>query len=449
MINLHVPMQTNSQSNPQKNYPNTIEADTKNHSIIANGPVSKYIKMLGEDESLNTVHENNRCREEDLEIITLEAAFEYSANAVIISNKEGIVKYVNPKFTETTGYCPHETIGKNLRLLLAGKDAEQKYNAIGDTMMSGDIWRGELNTRKKNGEYFWERVTITPIKSRQNVITAFLVVKEDFTTQKEMERKLKVQAQQLIETKLKAGESDRLKSVFLSNINHEIRTPMNGILGFSNLLKIPELSGEEIEDYTDAIITSGERLLNVVNNLIDISRIESEQVSVVNEEIEICQQMRTVYNYFKPEAEQKGLRLIYEKNIASDKLIINTDFDKIFSVLTNLIHNAIKFGDKGNVTFGFSKMNNCLEFYVKDNGIGISEKNKRVIFNRFRQSSETFTREYEGTGLGLAISQAYVKMLDGKIWVESEEGVGSTFFFTIPYTASDEINKMDIAYLNQ
>ncbi|MCD4680882.1 MAG: response regulator [Bacteroidales bacterium] len=236
----------------------------------------------------------------------------------------------------------------------------------------------------------------------------------------------------------KAQESDRLKSAFLTNMSHEIRTPMNGILGFTSLLKEPHLSGEEMDKYIQIIDKSGNRMLNTINDIIDISRIEAGQVEVVKSEVSVNNILNEQYLFFNSEAQSKGLELIYKPTLSDKEAIIVTDKYKLEGILTNLIKNAIKFTKHGNVCLGCSlkKESNFeeLEFYVKDTGIGIPSDRKNAIFNRFEQADIEDTRVFEGSGLGLAISKSYIEILGGNISVTSEEGLGSTFIFSIPYT---------------
>jgi len=239
--------------------------------------------------------------------------------------------------------------------------------------------------------------------------------------------------QQLIEAKEKAEESDRLKSAFLANMSHEIRTPMNGILGFADLLKTPELTGEQQTKYIEIIQKSGVRMLNIINDLIDISKVESGLVTTSITETNINEQIESIYTFFKPEAEKKNMILSFKNTLSKKDCIINTDQEKFYAILINLVKNAIKYSNSGNIAFGYEKKGNFIEFYVKDTGIGIAKKHHQSIFNRFVQTNTSLSSGYEGAGLGLAISKAYVEILGGKIWVESEANKGSHFYFTLPY----------------
>src|ERR1035437_6428696 len=238
--------------------------------------------------------------------------------------------------------------------------------------------------------------------------------------------------------KEKAEESDSLKSAFLANMSHEIRTPMNGILGFAELLKEPNLAYEEQQEFIRIIGQSGSRMLNTINNIVDISKIESGLINVDIKESNINEQIEFIYKFFKPEVESKGLQFFFKNGLQLKEAVIKTDIEKIYAILTSLIKNAIKFTDEGSIEFGYEKKGKYLEFFVKDTGMGINQSQKEIIFERFRQGSESLTRKYEGSGLGLSISKSYVEMLDGKLWVESEERKGSIFYFTIPYNAVSE-----------
>ena len=242
---------------------------------------------------------------------------------------------------------------------------------------------------------------------------------------------------ELKQAKEKAEESDRLKSAFLANMSHEIRTPMNGILGFSNLLKMPNLSGEKKNEYISIIEKSGSRMLNIINDLIDISRIESGQINVIYTDININEQNNYIYNLLTPEANKKGLDILFKNSLPLEKAIISTDSEKVYAILANLVKNSIKYTNTGSIEFGYILNTDIepleLEFFVKDTGIGIPKDRQTAIFDRFVQADIEDIHAYEGAGLGLAISEAYVEMLGGKIWVESVEGEGSHFHFTIPY----------------
>lgn len=226
--------------------------------------------------------------------------------------------------------------------------------------------------------------------------------------------------------------SERLKSSFLANLSHEIRTPMNGILGFTDLLKNPSLSLENQKEYIRMIKLSGSRLLSILNDIISMSQIESENMDVNLEDSDINSIMFDLYDFFLPEAKRKNISLELKKNCEFSTCKINTDQDKFYGILSNLIKNAIKFTEKGSVVFGYSIQDDHWDFFVKDTGIGVKESDRELIFERFRQVDDAMTRRYDGSGLGLSIAKAYSEMLGGRIWVGDSSSKGSTFHFTIP-----------------
>jgi len=259
-----------------------------------------------------------------------------------------------------------------------------------------------------------------------------------YASQLEQEIEQRKQAElELIEALKRAEESDGLKSAFLANMSHEIRTPMNGILGFAELLKEPDLTGEQQQEYIKIIEKSGARMLNIINDIIDISKIESGQMKATLLETNINEQLEFIYKLFNREVEQKGLQLSLKKVLLPPESIVETDREKLYAILTNLVKNSIKYTSKGFIEFGCDIVENgrglFLQYFVKDTGIGIPKNRHDAIFERFIQVDVVDKMARQGAGLGLAISKAYVEMLGGKIWIESEEGKGSTFWFTIPY----------------
>ncbi len=231
----------------------------------------------------------------------------------------------------------------------------------------------------------------------------------------------------------KALESDRLKSEFLTNLSHEIRTPMNGILGFSELLRNPELSGEQHQEYLKIIESSGERILSLFGDLVVMSKVHSGQIGVENSQVCINDITSELYSNFKPEAEKKGLKLFFVNSLPNNEAKIKTDREKVKAILSHLIKNAVKYTSSGDIEFGYLRKENNLEFFVSDTGIGIPKEKTEVIFKKFVRAESNMTKLHDGAGLGLSIAKAFVEMLGGKIWVESEEHSGSTFYFTIPY----------------
>lgn len=236
----------------------------------------------------------------------------------------------------------------------------------------------------------------------------------------------------LSNAKIKAEESAKLTSSFLANMSHEIRTPLNGILGFTQFLKEPETTQEEALNYISIIEKSGEHLLGIINDIIDISKLESGMVKANRSTTNINEILDYHYNFFNQEAHNKGLDLYLINKTHTSNVEIFTDKEKLNAILTNLIKNALKFTSNGYIEICCSKINKNLLFYVKDSGCGIPENMLNSIFDRFIQAENSKTNTVKGSGLGLTICKSYVKMLGGSIWVQSNIGIGSTFYFTIP-----------------
>jgi PAS domain S-box-containing protein len=355
--------------------------------------------------------------------------FDAANDAVFIQDiNNGTTVDVNDKMLELYGYRDKsEIIGKTVDAFSANtppytlEDAEKwMLKAIRE----GRPQLFEWLAKNKDGDLFWVEVNmkIAEILGEKRVLVAV----RDITKRKNAEEELK-------KAKEKAEESDRLKSAFLANVSHEIRTPMNGILGFAELLKNPDMTMYEQKEYVNIIQQSGRRMLNIINDLIDISKIESGQISMKNEVVEINQLIDNLCAFFKPELDQKALDLHLDKANPGE-FYIKTDKTKLNQVFSNILKNAIKFTPRGSITIGYSLVNNGhIQFFVKDTGIGIKEEHKGAIFERFRQANISFTKMEDGAGLGLSISKAYIEMMGGSIWFDSTEGEGTTFFFTLPH----------------
>ena len=351
---------------------------------------------------------------------------------VSITDLDDKIIFVNESFLKTYGYNENELVGKSIDIIRSPNNSPDLVEKILPATKLGG-WTGELLNRRKNGTEFPIHLSTKIISDKDGNSIGLIGVASDITERKHTER-------ELIKSKEKAEESDRLKSSFLANMSHEIRTPMNGILGFTEMLKEPLLTGEEQQEYIDIIEKSGNRMLDIINDIINISKIESGQVEISISNTNINKQIEDILKFFKPEAEKKKLQIFYRTSLSNDKANIKTDGGKVYAVLTNLVKNALKFTHSGSIEFGYEKKGEFLEFFVKDTGTGVSPEQKEIIFERFRQGSDSLTRNYEGAGLGLSISKAYVEMLGGRIWMESNPDPqlatgmkgGTTFYFSIP-----------------
>lgn len=278
------------------------------------------------------------------------------------------------------------------------------------------------------------------IATRNNQEIRDIKIIETFLFQASISLHKKQLENELIRAKEKAEESDRLKSAFLANMSHEIRTPMNGILGMTQLLANPDILAEQRREYVELINKNSETLLNLIDDIIDVSKIEAGQMKIMLKGFRlnsIFDQLSVLFKSSMTFKNKEGIKLIPVTTLP-DNLIIISDPDRLRQVLINLVGNAIKFTEKGFVEFGYSLKDYDLEFYVRDSGIGISKEKLKVIFDRFTQADDSLTRKFGGSGLGLTISKGLIELLGGRLWASSVPGEGSTFYFTIPYQAATE-----------
>ncbi|MCY1723126.1 PAS domain-containing protein [Prolixibacteraceae bacterium Z1-6] len=326
----------------------------------------------------------------------------------------------NRGLSKLTGLKRKELIGMDGLLLIAKRSRKMVFNRI----LAEYKKPYEAIGLRKNGEEYPLRIEgrMIPYEGKTVRVVEFRDISD-----------IKRAEYELIDAKEKAEESDRLKSAFLANMSHEIRTPMNGILGFTSLLQEPGLTGEQLQSYINIIKKSGDRMLQTVNDIIEVSKIETGQVTVSLAEVNVWDLLDFQYNFFKPEAERKGLKLFVEKDSLMNEHAVYTDEIKLNSILINLIKNAIKYSSKGSITIACKKTTSHIRFSVKDEGIGIPANRQIAIFDRFVQADIEDRRVHQGSGLGLTITKSYANMLGGEVWVESNEGKGSTFYATIAY----------------
>jgi PAS domain S-box-containing protein len=346
---------------------------------------------------------------------------------------EGRIYYYHSHREHALTASPDLFTGRLFHEVLPADAADAILAALNEANEKGWSSGHQYDLELPQGKKCFE-LSVSPIAESNNKNKHFILIAREITERKQTQK-------ELIKAKEKAEESDRLKSAFLANMSHEIRTPMNGIIGFTELLKESKLSGKTQQEYINIIEKSGARMLNIINDIINISKVEAGEVDVLLSETNVNEQIEYLHTFFSPEAKQKGIQIRFNTTLNSKEATIKTDCEKMYAILTNLVKNAIKFTNEGTVEFGYIKKVNFIEFYVKDSGVGISKHEQKFIFDRFRQVNESLSRNTAGSGLGLAISKAYIEMLGGEIWVESKVGKGSIFYFTIPYIKEQDIQK--------
>ncbi len=395
-------------------------------------------------------------------------------NLALVGTKAGLWDWnirtgkivINQQWAELIGFTVSELEPLSLASLEKRKNPEDvlRTNEILDLHLQGqtDFYECEYRMRHKSGYWVWmlDRGKVVEKDSNGNPLrmTGTMI---DISNQKSIEIELKTQMEEnhtlveeylaqneelirslesiqkinedLKEAKLNAEESYRLKSAFLANMSHEIRTPMNGIIGFSELLADAELSQEKRKYYAKIVIESSKQLLTLVNDILDLSRIETGKVSLVYEQVVVNDLINILYAFFEPQIESRNITFHSVKALNNAQSTISTDKTRLRQVLTNVLNNAIKFTETGHIKFGYKKTNDFLEFFVEDTGIGIPEDMHLKIFEPFRQAELETSQQFGGTGLGLSISTKLVELLGGKMWVKSKPGKGSVFYFTIPY----------------
>lgn len=358
----------------------------------------------------------------------------YSPVSILITDPIGNIEYINPKCEEITGYSLSEVKNKKTSIFKSGYHTSEFYQNVWETILSGNVWEGNFLNRKKDGSLYWEEAKIAPILDSNNIITNFVAIKEDITQREKLIEDLRV-------AKEKAEESERLKSAFLANMSHEIRTPLNAILGFSSVLAEEEVSPEEKSQFSKIIAEKGEELLKLIEDLLDLSKLEVNQIKLTKSMVYIqnlFDELNKTYSLILKKNTNKQLNIRFKTPEPSDLNVI-TDSIRIRQILDNLIQNAIKFTNEGWIEVSCELINNYVQFAVSDTGIGIAKENYEIIFERFRQADNDFARrKFGGVGLGLPIVKKLVELLGGEIWVHSELQKGSTFYFTVKYQSADK-----------
>jgi PAS domain S-box-containing protein len=536
----------------------TVRIRKDGRSIDVSLTISPIRNAEGNIAGISTIARDiTESKKAEVQLRQLSRAVEQSPASVVITDPQGIIQYVNPKFTRITGYTAEEAIGQNPRILKSGDKKPEEYQNLWETITAGEEWRGEFHNKKKNGELYWESASISPIKDDKGIITHFIAVKEDITAIKAAREELaklslvasktdnaviitdkdgviewvndgfarltgytleetvgkkpgsvlqgpasdsdtikligsQLRARQpltaelinyhksgrpywvamditpifddkgeltrfisierditqrketeeaLNQAKKAADAANRAKSEFLASMSHEIRTPMNAIIGMADLLWETALTQEQ-QQYVEVFRSAGETLLNLINDILDLSKVEAGQITLERIDLDLAGIVEKVCEVMALKAHQKGLELACRIMPGVPTHLLG-DPVRLRQILTNLVGNSIKFTEAGEVVVEVNLASEAqcpkdpavpcpITFAIKDTGIGISPEKLEVIFDKFTQADNSTTRKYGGSGLGLAISKHLVELMGGELQVRSQVGQGSTFEFTIP-----------------
>lgn len=360
------------------------------------------------------------------ELLKLFTAIEQSNASVVITDIKGNIEYVNPNFEQLTGYSKNEVIGQNPRILKSGYYNKNFYKEMWNELTNGKSIKAEFLNKKKNGELFWEKSVLTPVKNSKGEIISYIAIKTDITKQKELEESLKLALN-------KMEELNTFKDNLLKNISHEVRTPLNGILGFAEELS-QTLTNEDEKNMAKFILQSGKRLENMLYKMLDLAELQSSKFNIELTKLEITKLIKSNSEKYKEIAKQKGL--IYNIDIPNKEIYANINGHYFDTVLNCLLDNAFKLTKNGAVNIKVDYFENFdkkfVKIYVSDTGIGIAENDKEKIWLPFKQISEGIARAYEGTGIGLTLVKLIILQFNGNIELESEINKGSTFIITLP-----------------
>jgi PAS domain S-box-containing protein len=349
-----------------------------------------------------------------------------AANGIMIVSADGEIIWVNPAVCKLTGYSEDELVGQSPNIFNSGDQDEKFFDDMWATIKAGDVWKGELVNRRKDGDTYHEEMTITPVPDADGEINRFVAIKQDVTQRKLQER-------QLVEAKNRAEEASRLKSNLLANLSHEFRTPLNGIIGFSEILG-DEVEDEDSRDMAVRIYGSANRLLNTLSSILDLSYFESEKQRREEKPIDVAEVLREIEEEYRPMAEEKSLSFDVDNRL--DGAIVVGDPRLFKQGIGYMVDNAVKYTAKGSVRLEAETIEEREEpkcvLRIIDTGVGVAEEDRRVIFEEFRQASEGMGRTYEGAGLGLTLASKIVELMRGRIELTSELGEGSTFAVVLP-----------------
>lgn len=389
------------------------------------------INLLGEKLTQSTITRKH-----------LEDIFNAISSFIVTIDTSGLITSVNNAVEDVTGFAKQELQGKYLSYIIS---LDKDLNVI----LKRQNKSFKCNFKTSKATFVPAEMQLFPFKRGDEKTIGYAFIAQDLSLEKNFQakinrrnkeiekanKKLEELNEELKNALFKAEESDRLKSAFLANVSHELRTPLNGILGFASLLSNDSFDKEKKQSFIDMIDMQGKHLLRIIEDLIDIARIEADEVGLVYKEVDVNdlfdKQLLFYINNLTLK-NKENIEIYLSKGFVDNDFIIQTDKTRLIQVLNNLVSNSIKYTETGRINIGYDLVDNDLLIYVSDTGMGISEAYQNVIFQPFTQADESVTRKHDGMGLGLAITKRLVEALGGKIWFESEEGKGTTFYFTHP-----------------
>lgn len=428
-------------------YPLTI-IDGKLTDVLFNGSVYKdeSEKIIGAVLVARDITEQKRIAKQLEKSLKEVSDYKYAldeSSIVDFTDDKGIIKYVNENFCKISQYTNLELIGNTHKLINSNFHTKEFIEDLWITLLNGEIWRGEIKNKSKDGSFYWVLTTIVPFLDEKNKPYQFVAIRTDITVQKNSEAELNDAKNRAEKATIKAEDATMAKQQFLSNMSHEIRTPMNAIIGFTKIILKTELSTKQRE-YVNAIKISGDTLIILVNDILDLAKVDSGKMTFEKIPFKMASSVSAMLQLFESKIQEKNLSLEieYDKNIPD---VLIGDPTRLHQIILNLVGNAVKFTNNGKISINVKlieehKEKVIIEFTISDTGIGIREDKIESIFENFQQASNGTSRIFGGTGLGLAIVKHLLEPQGGTIFVSSKINEGSTFCFTLPFSkTTDEV----------
>jgi len=384
------------------------------------------IAPCGVDQTVTIVRDITERNEAQSQLTLQSAALEAAANAIVILDNEGKIIWVNPSYTELTGYSFDEVYGRDIRQFDVDPEDNNVQKLMWDTITAGKVWHGELVRRKKNGSTYYEEQTVTPVRDQLGGISQYIAIKSDISERKKIE-------QSLIAAKESVEAADKLKDAFIANISHGIRTPLYIMIGYLNHISSELKAGlnEEQDKYFGFVFESADRLTKSIDLILDISRLQTGNIEFQNVEISLRKVIEDQILEIKSLAEKKNLSLAFDNQLGDVRIRADEGF--LAKSLQSLLENAVKFTRKGYVEVRlYIRDTGEISIDIEDTGVGISEDYQSKMFQITTPANDVPGHAFEGVGLGLALVRRYLEQVGGRIIVKSARGVGSIFTITLP-----------------